>query len=91
MNQKHILIIEYMNAIFLRDLLHQRTPSFLFEFFPPKSDEAFDALVDMIRELQRLRPTLVSVTYGAGGGTCRRAVDVAAKAKANWVRRAWPT
>jgi methylenetetrahydrofolate reductase (NADPH) len=65
----------------IRDLLNQGTPSFSFEFFPPKTDEAFDTLVETIRELQKLHPTFVSVTYGAGGSTRRRTVDVVAKAK----------
>lgn len=67
--------------MFIRDLLDQGTPSFSFEFFPPKTDEAFDALVETISELQKLHPTFVSVTYGAGGSTRRRTVDVVAKAK----------
>ena len=65
----------------IKDLLNQGTPSFSFEFFPPKTDEAFDTLVETIRELQKLHPTFVSVTYGAGGSTRRRTIDVVAKAK----------
>lgn len=67
--------------MFIKDLLQHETPSFSFEFFPPKTDEAFDALVDTIRELQKLHPTFVSVTHGAGGSTGRRTIDVVAKAK----------
>ena len=65
----------------IRDLLNQGTPSFSFEFFPPKTDEGFDTLMETIRELQKLHPTFVSVTYGAGGSTRRRSIDVVAKAK----------
>ena len=65
----------------IKDLLNQGTPSFSFEFFPPKTDEAFDTLMETIRELQKLHPTFVSVTYGAGGNTRRRSIDVVAKAK----------
>ena len=67
--------------MFIRDLLAQDTPSFSFEFFPPKTDEAFDTLMGTIAELQKLQPTFVSVTYGAGGSTLRRTIDVVAKAK----------
>ena len=67
--------------MFIRDLLSQGTLSFSFEFFPPKTDEAFDTLVETIRELQKLHPTFVSVTYGAGGSTRRRTVDIVAKVK----------
>ena len=66
----------------IKDLLRHETHSFSFEFFPPKTDEAFDALLGTIRDLQKLQPTFVSVTYGAGGSTRRRTVDVVAKAKA---------
>ena len=65
----------------IKDLLNQGTPSFSFEFFPPKTDEGFDTLMETIRELQKLHPTFVSVTYGAGGNTRRRTIDVVTKAK----------
>jgi methylenetetrahydrofolate reductase (NADPH) len=67
--------------MFIKNLLDQGTPSFSFEFFPPKTDEAFDTLLGTIRELQKLQPTFVSVTYGAGGSTRQRTVDVVTKAK----------
>jgi len=69
------------NNMFIRDLLAQGIRSFSFEFFPPKTDEAFDTLMGTIAELQELKPTFVSVTYGAGGSTLRRTIDVVAKAK----------
>jgi methylenetetrahydrofolate reductase (NADPH) len=43
--------------------------SYSFEFFPPKDDAGADALWKAITELEPYRPTFVSVTYGAGGGT----------------------
>jgi methylenetetrahydrofolate reductase (NADH) len=44
-------------------------PTFSFEFFPPKSEEGERQLWQAIRELERLRPSFVSITYGAGGTT----------------------
>ena len=44
-----------------------RTTSF--EFFPPKTDEGDRKLRDALNALEPLRPSFVSVTYGAGGGT----------------------
>ena len=51
-------------------------PTFSFEFFPPKSDEGLTQLFDRAAELARLRPSFVSVTYGAGGSTRDRTRDV---------------
>ena len=51
-----------------------RTTSF--EFFPPKTDEAAQALERTIAELAPLQPSFVSVTYGAGGSTRERTRDV---------------
>ena len=51
-------------------------PTLSFEFFPPKSDEAERALYKTVAELAELRPSFVSVTYGAGGSTRERTRDV---------------
>lgn len=49
--------------------LGQGSPTFSFEFFPPKDAAAEAQLWQALRELERLRPSFVSVTYGAGGST----------------------
>jgi methylenetetrahydrofolate reductase (NADPH) len=51
-------------------------PTLSFEFFPPKTDEAARQLEKAIHELAPLRPSFVSVTYGAGGSTRDRTRDV---------------
>ena len=55
-------------------LLRSGRRSFSFEFFPPKDAEGEEVLWRSIGELERLNPTFVSVTYGAGGGTRERTV-----------------
>ncbi|TWD83453.1 5,10-methylenetetrahydrofolate reductase (NAD(P)) [Kribbella amoyensis] len=53
----------------IRELLGSGDRSFSFEFFPPKTPEAEEVLWRSIREIEQLRPTFVSITYGAGGTT----------------------
>jgi methylenetetrahydrofolate reductase (NADPH) len=60
----------------IRDLLARRGRSFSFEFMPPKSEMGERQLWNAIRRLEPLRPTFVSVTYGAGGSTRERTVRV---------------
>ncbi len=50
--------------------------SFSFEFFPPKTDEAETQLERALAELEPLRPSFVSITYGAGGSTRERTHDL---------------
>jgi methylenetetrahydrofolate reductase (NADPH) len=60
-------------------LLTAGKPMISFEFFPPKTDEGFNALYQTIEELRPLKPSYVSITYGAGGSTRSKTLDLAAK------------
>ena len=51
------------------DIFRQHRPTLSFEFFPPKTTEAWEALYQTIAELEPYKPSFVSVTYGAGGTT----------------------
>lgn len=53
----------------IRELLGTGERAFSFEFFPPRTPEAEETLWRAIREIEQLRPTFVSITYGAGGST----------------------
>jgi methylenetetrahydrofolate reductase (NADH) len=65
----------------IRDLLNQFGPSFSFEFFPPKDAAGFDDLFEAVGLLRRLHPTFVSVTYGAGGSTRLKTMDLVGRIK----------
>jgi methylenetetrahydrofolate reductase (NADPH) len=56
----------------VRDLLAQHKTTFSFEFFPPKQEADWEKLFQTIKELIPLKPSHVSVTYGAGGTTRER-------------------
>jgi methylenetetrahydrofolate reductase (NADPH) len=53
----------------IRDIMGRESPTFSFEFFPPRTPEAAETLYQTIRELEAYGPHFVSVTYGAGGST----------------------
>jgi methylenetetrahydrofolate reductase (NADPH) len=60
----------------IRDIFQEHRTTFSFEFFPPKTDAASEELFAVIARLQALRPSFVSVTYGAGGSTRERTHDL---------------
>jgi methylenetetrahydrofolate reductase (NADPH) len=60
----------------IRDLFSPKRRLFSFEFFPPKTDAGVTKLEETIRELADLEPAYVSVTYGAGGSTRDRTVEL---------------
>jgi methylenetetrahydrofolate reductase (NADPH) len=60
----------------IQDIFAQHRTTFSFEFFPPKTDAAAEELFRAIARLQELRPSFVSVTYGAGGSTRERTHDL---------------
>jgi methylenetetrahydrofolate reductase (NADPH) len=53
----------------ISEIFNQPGTQFSFEFFPPKTEKDSLALFETIKELSSLRPSFVSVTYGAGGTT----------------------
>lgn len=63
------------------DLLKNKKLCFSCEFFPPKTEEGIPQLYDTIRETKKLNPGYISVTYGAGGGTKDKTLEIVRKAK----------
>ncbi len=60
----------------IQDIFQQNPTTFSFEFFPPKTDKASNDLFATIARLQELKPSFVSVTYGAGGSSRDRTRDL---------------
>ncbi|MEA2313359.1 MAG: methylenetetrahydrofolate reductase [Solirubrobacteraceae bacterium] len=58
------------------EILARDTPVFSFEFFPPKDEAGEQRLYSALSELQTLEPAFVSVTYGAGGSTREKTIEI---------------
>jgi methylenetetrahydrofolate reductase (NADPH) len=58
------------------EILAADGPVFSFEFFPPKTPAGEQNLYDALTELRTLEPAFVSVTYGAGGSTRERTIEI---------------
>ena len=65
----------------LSELLAKDGLSLSFEVFPPKTDSAFDSVKMATEEIAKLRPSFMSVTYGAGGGTSKYTLEIAKNIK----------
>lgn len=63
------------------DLLKQDTLSLSFEVFPPKTETTFESVKIATEEIAKLKPSFMSVTYGAGGGTSKYTLDIAKNIK----------
>ncbi len=65
----------------IADILKAQRPTLSFEFFPPKTSQASEALYQTIGELEAYKPSFVSVTYGAGGSTRELTHDLVVRIK----------
>ncbi len=66
------------------DLLTKGTLSLSFEVFPPKTEMGFDSVKTATKEIAKLKPSFMSVTYGAGGGTSQYTLDIAKNIKESY-------
>jgi len=62
-------------------LLTGPEPVFSFEFFPPKTEQGEQNLYAALSELRTLEPSFVSVTYGAGGSTRAKTIEIVKRIK----------
>jgi len=65
----------------IADMFRSEEPVVSFEFFPPKTDAGTESLYATVEALKPCRPSFVSVTYGAGGSTRDRTLDLVARIK----------
>lgn len=61
----------------LTEIINNNQYALSFEVFPPKKSTAFHSVKSAVEDIARLRPSFMSVTYGAGGGTGQYTLDIA--------------
>lgn len=67
--------------MFIKDIVSNKRLSISFEVFPPKKEISLDGLYKTIEELKKLNPDFISVTYGAGGSSKGRTIEIASTIK----------
>ena len=68
----------------LTEIFEKGTPHLSFEVFPPKTTTAFESVKTATEEIAKLKPSFMSVTYGAGGGTSQYTLDIAKNIKVRY-------
>ncbi len=66
----------YGDGVKIRSRLNPSKPCFSFEFFPPRTPDGEKLLWETLEDLRPLDPGFVSVTYGAGGSTRDRTIEL---------------
>lgn len=61
----------------IKEILKSTDPHISFEVFPPKTDAGYESVRTATERIAAMRPSFVSVTYGAGGGTSKNTVNIA--------------
>ena len=69
----------------ISDLLNTGKTTLSMEVFPPKTDAGIESVERAVSSIARLKPSFMSVTYGAGGGTSAHTVRIASNIKATGV------
>ena len=60
----------------LTEIFKEKDKTFSFELFPPKTQEGYEKLLGTIDELSKLKPDFISCTYGAGGGSRDKTLEI---------------
>lgn len=68
-------------AVLIKDIFSSKKPVISFEIFPPKKDSPVETIYHTLAGLKNTRPDFISVTYGAGGSTTTRTVEIASLIK----------
>ena len=68
----------------LTKVFEKNTPHLSFEVFPPKTTTTFESVKSATEQIAALKPSFMSVTYGAGGGTSKYTLDIAKSIKAEY-------
>ena len=68
----------------LTKIFESDKPHLSFEVFPPKTTTAFENVMNATKEIAKLSPSFMSVTYGAGGGTSQYTLDIAKSIEAEY-------
>lgn len=63
----------------ITDIIKSDKVTISFEIFPPKTSDKFDAVFNAAKEIALLKPSYISVTYGAGGGRSAFTADLASQ------------
>ena len=65
----------------IKERLQENKVHISFEVFPPKTDAGFESVMGAVEKIAALKPSYISVTYGAGGGTSKNTVKIASHIK----------
>ncbi len=70
----------------IKNIFRENKATLSFEFFPPSRDGNIEELYRAIQELAELNPDFISVTYGAGGSTREKTVEIASRIRNDFGR-----
>lgn len=57
--------------------IYRMESSFSLEVFPPKKDDEFEHVYQVLDAMAQVKPDFISVTYGAGGSNSKKTVEIA--------------